>query len=280
MPRCCANSLGAAGALPDALRSLGIAVEEVGSASGLEPTDDLSIPDGAVVLVWIDDASQMELLHHSAFKHAKRIAVAPRIWPRDGNLSSVANPLTIAGLLASGAHAVVIPGGGLLGGPSCGVVFAPAELLTRIDHQPLWRSLRADMATQAAIVTAMEIWIEGHAAQRFSSVSAIASSDDNVRHRASLLKTRLEAIEGLEISTAESPARIWPQGVDEIPSVQLLLRRGNTNVSDWRSALAAGVPVVWATVQDDWLVLDVRTIEPTSEASLISALGGEDHSLG
>ncbi len=283
IPRSHAFEVTGAGPLPEVLRSVHPQVIEVGalqaSLTGLELPSGVGAGDRAGAIVfWLNDATQVDVfsaLSHAPFQSLVKIVIAPHVWPADPQLPTIIEPLTIAKLFAAGAQVVVTPGAGLLGGVDSGLVWGDESRLQSLDSQLLWKTLLADAPTHAACATALQIWSQPSPAQRLPILTALQASQENLRHRANQLLIRLAPEESIVGEVTDGLCRIWPGAGPQIPSVQLRLKKTDVAAGVWVKRLAGQVPLVWAAVHDDSLVLDLRTIPPSAEGTLVAALVGE-----
>ncbi len=160
---------------------------------------------------------------------------------------------------------VSFSGDKLLGGPQAGLIVGDAELVARLRRNPLFRALRLDkLITQALEATLRHLVFE-----RWDEIPAlrmIRTSADEIRERAERLRgcvPGLDLVEGRSVagggSTPEQSLGTW-----------LLALRGDAVAAE--RELRAGSPPVIARIEDDRLVLDLRTVLPEEEADLVRAL--------
>jgi len=106
--------------------------------------------------------------------------------------------------LAAGADLVLASGDKLLGGPQAGLVLGRAELVQRLRRHPLYRALRVDKTTLAAL----EATLRGP----LPPVRAMLAADvDGLRARARAVAERLAAA-GLDARAVDSEARVGGGG--------------------------------------------------------------------
>jgi L-seryl-tRNA(Ser) seleniumtransferase len=111
--------------------------------------------------------------------------------------------------LTAGADLVLASGDKLLGGPQAGLVLGRAELVQRLRRHPLYRALRVDKTTLAAL----EATLRGP----LPPVQEMLLADvAELRARARALAARF-ADAGLDATAVDAPARVGGGGAPEQP---------------------------------------------------------------
>ncbi len=171
--------------------------------------------------------------------------------------------------LAAGASLVSFSGDKLLGGPQAGILAGQPELVARLRRNPLFRALRLDkLAYQALGNTLRHLLFE--AWERIPALAMIRQPAAAIRSRAEALLARLprlpaSLLEGQSVigggATPEQSLPTW-----------LIAVEGNASRAEKR--LRHGNPPVVARIQNDTLLLDLRTVFPEEEEELAAALEG------
>jgi L-seryl-tRNA(Ser) seleniumtransferase len=162
--------------------------------------------------------------------------------------------------LADGADLVLASGDKLLGGPQAGLILGRAELVQRLRRHPLYRALRVDKTTLAAL----EATLRGPV----PPVQAMLGADlDGLRARARALAERLTAA-GVEAVAVESEARVGGGGAPEhpLPSAAVAL------AASFAEALRRAARPVVGRVDDGRTLLDLRSVPPTADDDLAAAV--------
>ena len=166
---------------------------------------------------------------------------------------------------AAGVNLVSFSGDKLLGGPQAGILAGDAELTGRLRRNPLFRALRLDkLITQALETTLRHLVFEQWDA--IPALRMIRMSAEEVRARAERIRAllpRLELLPGASVAGGGStPEQTLPTWLLAVPGDAVAQER----------ALRAGHPPVIARIEEDRLVLDLRTVFPEEEQDLIQAL--------
>src|SRR4051794_25912717 len=158
--------------------------------------------------------------------------------------------------LAAGADLVLASGDKLLGGPQAGIVLGRADLVQRLRRHPLYRALRVDKTTLAAL----EATLRGPV----PPVRAMLEADlPGLRARAAAVAAELSRA-GVRATVVGSTARVGGGGAPEreLPSVAVVL-----DVRFAEPLRRASRPVV-GHVDGDRTLLDLRSLDPADDEQL------------
>ena len=180
--------------------------------------------------------------------------------------------------LEAGASVISFSGDKLLGGPQAGIIAGKQDLIERIRRSPLFRALRVDKLTIAALEATLNAVLRG-AWDEIPALRMIRLPAAELERRAKSFAERLRAqvptgeVE-IDLRAGESvigggstPAQHLPATLVTIASV-----RASAAELERRLRLPAAGLAVLARVEDDRLVLDLRTVFPEQEPALLAAL--------
>ncbi|MBI5850213.1 MAG: L-seryl-tRNA(Sec) selenium transferase [Planctomycetes bacterium] len=158
--------------------------------------------------------------------------------------------------LAAGVNVVSFSGDKLLGGPQCGIVLGDAALVARIRAHPLYRAVRCDKLTLAALEATLLIYRDGDPLAEVPALRAIARSPDALCDVATRLSVAL-SIDGASVRVSESFAGSGANPARALPSFAVVLP-GGARVAERLRQFAR--PAVFCRVADDAVWLDARTL--------------------
>jgi L-seryl-tRNA(Ser) seleniumtransferase len=167
--------------------------------------------------------------------------------------------------LEAGVNAVSFSGDKLLGGPQAGLIAGDAELIARLRKNPLFRALRLDKL----ITQALETSLRNLVFEKWDAIPAlrmIRMTADQIQERAKAIRAR---VPWLEIIPGRSVAGGGSTPDQTLPTWLLAM---NTNAVAAERALRLGHPPVIARIEDDRLVLDLRTVFPPEDDDLAKRL--------
>jgi L-seryl-tRNA(Ser) seleniumtransferase len=177
--------------------------------------------------------------------------------------------------LAAGSDVVTFSGDKLVGGPQAGLVVGRADLIARVRRDPLARAVRPDKVALAGIALTLGLYRAGWATTDIPVWRMIATPVDDLRRRADAIAAALGVGDGdrddVEVVEHRSTVGGGSLPSETLPSVGLALR--SRSVSRTLARLRDGTPAVIGRVQDERVVLDLRTVPPEADASLIVAIG-------
>jgi L-seryl-tRNA(Ser) seleniumtransferase len=171
--------------------------------------------------------------------------------------------------LAAGSDIVTFSGDKLVGGPQAGLVVGRADLIARMRRDPLARAMRPDKVTMAGVALTLGLYRAGRAAFEIPVWRMISTPVDELRARAMAIRDVL----GPRTAIVDLRSTVGGGSLpgETLPSVGVALRRGSA--AKLIAALRLGSPAVIARIEDRRVVLDLRTVDPSSDPALTRAVG-------
>ncbi len=174
--------------------------------------------------------------------------------------------------LRAGVDIVTFSGDKLLGGPQAGIISGRNDLVSRIRKNPMFRALRVDKLTYAALEATLLSYVK----RDFDAIPAVQMmrlSKESITERARRLAMQLR-IAGFvaELRDGESVVGGGAAPSSAIPTTLLTISCDHRSPDDLASHLRHHNPPVIARVEDDRLVIDLRTVDPDQDAIVVQAL--------
>jgi L-seryl-tRNA(Ser) seleniumtransferase len=185
-----------------------------------------------------------------------------------GLLQSLGGPggPTVAEVMRTGVDLACFSGDKLLGGPQAGLIVGRRELVAKLRAHPLYRALRLDKLSLAALEATLLMYREGRADQvplrRMMDASETACRLRAERIAAQLPGAVVEAGAALPGGGA-MPGRSLPG------SIVVLRISGAAKMA---RTLREGRPAVLVRVSKDAVMVDPRAVGEDQEVSMIKAL--------
>jgi L-seryl-tRNA(Ser) seleniumtransferase len=182
---------------------------------------------------------------------------------------------TVAESLRGGVDVVTFSGDKLLGGPQAGLVVGAAARIGAMRANPLYRALRVDKMTLAALDAVLVIHASGRAATDLPTVRMLSAGREEVRARATGFVARVaKEAPALTLAVVDgtSAAGGGAAPTAEIPTALLRVVHRVKSAQQLAEELRRGDPPVVARINEDALVLDLRTVAAEEEDALAAAL--------
>jgi L-seryl-tRNA(Ser) seleniumtransferase len=185
---------------------------------------------------------------------------------------------TIRGSIEEGADLVTFSGDKLLGGPQAGVIAGRAGLIEKLARHPLLRALRPDKMTLAALQATLDAYVAGESSG-LPLWSMVETAVSDLQARADALGGRLARslgdsglkVEGVPLASVAGGGSL-PN--TELGSYGLSLSHAERSTAELGRALRYGSPPVIARIEDDRVLLDLRTVAQEDDDALVGALLG------
>src|SRR5499433_3685667 len=194
--------------------------------------------------------------------HGFCCACTRRISASSASPSGLEEPVARSSL-AAGASVVSFSGDKLLGGPQAGIIAGKKELVERVRHNPLFRALRVDKLTIAALEVTLGSYQRG-ALDEIPAIAMIRATPQEIEERSRNFIRELTpslAMDGLDIEIAdgESLAGGGSTPAQSLASKVIRIRSERRSSAQIEQRLRRGAATsVVARIEDDSLVLDLR----------------------
>jgi L-seryl-tRNA(Ser) seleniumtransferase len=177
--------------------------------------------------------------------------------------------------LRAGIDIVTYSGDKLLGGPQAGLVSGRADLVARMRSNSLFRALRVDKLTYAALEATLLAYVKrDHDAVPVLRMMRL--SKDEIERRAQGIVSRVGSTPPkhlkLELLDGESVIGGGAAPSAVLPTRLIALTHGDLSADEISARLRANVPPIIARVEEERVLLDLRTVFPEQDANLASAL--------
>jgi len=174
--------------------------------------------------------------------------------------------------LRSGVHIVTYSGDKLLGGPQAGLISGRADLVARLRSNSLFRALRADKLTYAALEATLLAYVKrDHDAVPVLRMMRL--SKDDIERRAEKIISRVASTQlKLELLDGESVIGGGAAPSAVLPTRLIALTHTDLGADELNARLRAHTPPVIARVEEGRVLIDLRTVFPEQDATLAEAL--------
>ncbi len=173
--------------------------------------------------------------------------------------------------LEAGVDVVTFSGDKLLGGPQAGIVAGKPDLVRRIRRNPLFRALRVDKLTYAALGATLREYIRGNR-ENIPVLRMMRTPAAKLRERAALFVEKLER-PGVAVCDGESLLGGGSTPLRSLPSPVIAVEPGaGESAQRIERRLRANDPPVIARIERGCLLIDLRTVAESEEDELLRAL--------
>jgi len=173
--------------------------------------------------------------------------------------------------LRAGVDVVSYSGDKLLGGPQAGMLSGRGDLIARMRSNSLFRALRVDKLTYAGLEATLLAYVK-HDHEAIPALRMMHLSKEEIGRRAEAV-ARLRS-SGLTVEVIDGESVIGggaaPSAV--LPTWLLAVTREGLSADEISARLRAGEPPIVARVDEGRVLLDLRTVFPEQDESVMAAL--------
>ncbi len=187
---------------------------------------------------------------------------------------------TPSDILGQGADLVTFSGDKLLGGPQAGIFAGNRNAVDPAKTHPLMRALRLDKLSLSILEGTLLAYLDSESvADRIPAIAFLSATESDVRERAERLLSRLSsrAVERLRPRVVQGSSRAGGGTLptQDIPTALIAVNptpATNLSPDQMEARLRALDPPVIGRIQEDVLLLDLRTVFPDEEGDVLAAL--------
>ena len=180
----------------------------------------------------------------------------------------------LADSLRAGIDIVTYSGDKLLGGPQAGLITGEPQLVAKIRSNPLFRALRVDKMFYAALEATLLAYLR----EDYDSIPVLRMlrlSEDELQHRAEQLARQLRISSpqlAIEIIASRSVLGGGSAPGTTLPSRALAVKTAGHTADALLERLRQWATPIVARVENDRVLLDLRTVEPSQDVVIVAAL--------
>jgi L-seryl-tRNA(Ser) seleniumtransferase len=174
--------------------------------------------------------------------------------------------------LRSGVDIVTYSGDKLLGGPQAGLISGSSELIARMRSNSLFRALRVDKLTYAALEATLLAYVQ-HDHDAIPTLRMMRLTQEEIGKRAEALAARI-AVPQLKIAIMDGESILGGGAAPSsaLPTRVLALSCEGLSADELATRLRGSEPPIIARVDEGRVLLDLRTVFPEQDAEVAAAL--------
>jgi L-seryl-tRNA(Ser) seleniumtransferase len=174
--------------------------------------------------------------------------------------------------LRAGVDVVTYSGDKLLGGPQAGMISGRSDLVSRMRSNSLFRALRVDKLTYAALEATLMAYVKGDH-DSIPAVRMMRLPKEEIGKRAEILAGKLRGTNvATEVIDGESVIGGGAAPSATLPTRRLAVACRGLSADELSSRLRTCDPPIVTRVEEGRVLLDLRTVFPEQDQLLLSAL--------
>ena len=158
----------------------------------------------------------------------------------------------------------------LLGGPQCGIIVGNDGCVGKIRNHPLARAVRVDKLTLAALGATLDSYTRDEARSEIPTQAMLFATMAELQSRAVSIREEIADVPGLRLSIREDLAQVGGGSLPavELPTVVIALQHPKISADELSRRLRTGRIGVFARIQSDEVLLDIRSVLPEDDSRL------------
>jgi len=174
--------------------------------------------------------------------------------------------------LRGGVDIVTFSGDKMLGGPQAGILTGRREPLDKVRKNPLFRALRVDKLTIAALEATVALYLRNDL-KAIPALRMIYLTREEIASRAAHLAEKVSALPGFaaELEDGESVIGGGSTPGQTLPTRLVAITHARLSAQEIEAALRRNSPPVIGRIERDRLLLDLRTVFEEQEQEIVRA---------
>lgn len=275
--------------IPDVMAKSGAALREVGTTNRTRIADyEQAINDRTRLLLKVhrsnfeisgftEQPATAELVELSRAKSIPLVEDLGSGALVDLQMFGIGSEPGVLDSLRAGVDIVTYSGDKLLGGPQAGLISGRSDLVSRMRHNSLFRALRVDKLTYAALEATLLAYVKRDLVE-IPILRMMQLSPQEITKRAEAVKSSFEARLAVrakmkvEIADGESVIGGGAAPSAVLPTRVLAVTCADLSADELAARLRASDPSIVARVEEGRVLLDLRTVFPDQDSTVVAAL--------
>jgi L-seryl-tRNA(Ser) seleniumtransferase len=179
---------------------------------------------------------------------------------------------TVGPSLKAGVDVITFSGDKLLGGPQAGILVGKREPLEKIRKNPLFRALRVDKLTIAALEATIALYLRGNP-KAVPALRMIHLSAEEITPRAERLAERIRARPEFSARLQDGESVIGGGSTpgQSLPTRLVAVVHARRSATELEALLRKHSPPILTRVERDQLLIDLRTVFDDQEDEIAQA---------
>jgi L-seryl-tRNA(Ser) seleniumtransferase len=267
--------------VPDVMRQSGALLREVGTTNRTRIADyGAAVSDRTALILRVHPSNfviqgfteRPRLEELTALGRQLKVPVVEDLgsgYLETGEVTPMLDEPTVQASLRAGIDVVTFSGDKLLGGPQAGIIAGRRALIDTLRKHPLMRALRVDKLTYAALEATLGEYSHQRAATTVPVQRMLSLSPADLEKRAEALAA---SVKSASVIPGESAI-----GGGSAPGLRLPTSLVSLNVEGLSpdallTKLRGSTPPIIARIDNDRVVLDLRTVAPEHDDAIANVL--------
>ncbi len=183
---------------------------------------------------------------------------------------------TVLESIAKGADVVTFSGDKLLGGPQAGIIVGKKKYIQRMKKNQLTRALRVDKMTLTALEATLRLYLdENNVLDKIPTLKMLTMDRDMIREKSEKLFGKIkESVNTIEASLIEGYSQVGggAMPLEKLPTHLISLSPKEISTKKMEEFLRDYTTPIICRINDDRVLLDVRTIRESEFATIVTAI--------
>jgi len=275
--------------IPDIMRQSGTQLREVGTTNKTRAADFAAAINDRTALILVVHPSNFRI---EGFTERPNLTDLVTLGKRfnipivedlgSGNLLPLAEQTiddpSVRTSISAGVSVCCFSGDKLLGGPQAGIIIGHEALLKQLSRHPLMRVLRVDKLTLSALEATLLEYASGRASATVPVVRMIQTTVEEIEVRATALAGSLLENPYLKVDTITGTSTVGGGSApgSSLPTRLVRLRPRQGSVTELEARLRSLQPPIVSRIENDGVLLDLRTVMPEHDKQLTTLLSDLD----
>jgi len=269
--------------MPEVFRAAGVTLREVGTTNRTHPSDYLNAigPEtGLLLRVHPSNFKVVGFTRETSLDELVTIGRAHQVPVMDdlgaGALVALPPEPEIAASLAAGVDLLTCSGDKLIGGPQSGIVLGRKTWVDRVRRNPLFRALRVDKLTLAALEATLRLFLRSDGGEDdHPTLRMLRTPADVIARRAAALRRAIRrGAPAYEVALVPGHSQVGSGSLpgEDLPTTLVALAHPVHAPSALARRLRLASVPVYTRIVDERVCLDPRTVLPGEERTLVTML--------